>query len=145
MAVGLARWFGAFGARALLARALAAAQAHHPALSAVSVLPADPGTPPSSYVTGIAESERAHGGEPTADAVVAMVACLMDLMGRLIGEELAMTVLEQSTAGPLSPSFPVTPLASGRSGSPTPASPPNGGPASPGAASPDIPLTATET
>lgn len=145
VALGLGRWFGPIGARALLARALAAAQAHHPALASVSVVPAARGTPPSSWVTGLAESARAHGTGPAADAVVAVIACLADLMGRLIGEQLAMTVLERSAAEPVFPEPGVPRPAALGPESPTPASPTQPASASPRAAGDDGPLTATDT
>jgi hypothetical protein len=88
---GLSRWFGPFGSTALLTRALARAQAHHNALASISVSTDDP-----SALVGCAESVRTHGVAAFTDAMVGFLAALADLIGRLIGNDLATNLLEQS-------------------------------------------------
>ena len=90
---GLSRWFGTYGSRALLTRALAKAQEGHPSLAGVTVTSAQ-----SPGVVGLAESALAHGAKTTAEGIVAMLAALADLIGRLIGDDLVPYLLEQSTA-----------------------------------------------
>ncbi|MEJ7810614.1 MAG: hypothetical protein WKG32_09430 [Gemmatimonadaceae bacterium] len=82
----LARWFGPYGARALLTRALDHARAEHPALAGVRV-----GQRPVPALDGLADS--AHGG---AAAAVEVLAALVALLERLIGDELATNLVEQS-------------------------------------------------
>ena len=90
---GLSRWFGMYGSRALLMRALAKAQRDHPSLSGVSVTDAK-----SPCVVGLAESAHAHGAKSVAEGIVAVLAALADLVGRLIGDDLVVNLLEQSAA-----------------------------------------------
>lgn len=90
---GLSRLFGPYGSRALFTRALARAKVAHASLSAVMVSPA-----PSVCLTGLTESARAHGVKATAAGIIDMVAALGDLIGRLIGDDLAVKLLDQSTA-----------------------------------------------
>lgn len=91
----LAVWFGPHGARALLTRALVSAQVTHPALAAVRV-----GLAPGPDLDGLADSTRAHGAAAVAAATGDVLVALVDLLGRVIGDELAATLAEQSM-GPL--------------------------------------------
>ncbi len=87
---GRGGWFGPLGAHALVTRALAQARAEHPALARVSLA----GT--SAHLDGLDESRRAHGEDAAAAAAVDLLATLIDLLGRLIGDALATTLVEQS-------------------------------------------------
>jgi len=83
----LGRWIGAEGYRALLDRALGLARAEHPALGDFSCLGGDePGT---------IAAVRAHGAGGVTAGVVELVAALMELLGRIIGEEMAVRLVEQ--------------------------------------------------
>ena len=104
----LSRWFGAYGSRALIARALTRAKADHPQLAAMNVAPA-----PGECLTGLAESARTHGARATAEGIVGLLAALAGAIGRLIGDDLTVNVLEHGAAGP-APS--VLPLSAGPSG-----------------------------
>ena len=44
----------------------------------------------------LAESARLHGADAAADGVAAVLTVLIELLGRLIGEDIAMRLLEQS-------------------------------------------------
>jgi hypothetical protein len=88
--VGLSRWFGLYGSRALVTRALATAQKQHPSLAGVSVSD-------SHCLEGVSASARAHGSAVVAEGIVVTIAGLALLLGRLIGDGLALTLLEQST------------------------------------------------
>ena len=90
---GLGRWIGIEGYRALLDRALARAEAEHPALGTLAFLGGD------QPVTTAAE--RARGAAEVAAAMVALVAALIDSLGRIIGKEMALRLVEQiGTPGP---------------------------------------------
>lgn len=98
VADGLARWFGPYGSRALVTRALARAQAHHPALAGVRVTE---GAAPR--LTGLAEGAGAHGGRAVADGVLALLGSLSEALGLLIGDDLAASLLAQCAAAPAVP------------------------------------------
>lgn len=87
---GLSRWFGLYGTRALVARALATAQRDHPSL-------ADVGVSDSDCLAGVSASARVHGSAVVAEGIVFTIAGLVGLLGRLIGDDLAISLLEQST------------------------------------------------
>ena len=84
---GLGRWIGAGGYRALFDRALGLVQAEHPALSGVSFRGGDDPLTTAAV--------RARGAGEVAAGLVAMVAVLIELLGRIIGEELAVRLVEQ--------------------------------------------------
>ena len=84
---GLSRWVGAMGYHALIDRALLLARAEHPALGDFSCLGGDePGT---------IAAVRAHGAGGVTAGVVELVTALMELLGRIIGEEMAVRLVEQ--------------------------------------------------
>lgn len=95
VADGLTRSFGPFGSVALLARALARAQTDHPALHGVAYdsvqLP---------IIAGLEASAERHGAQAVADGTIAMVARLTDAIGRLVGDDIAAALLEQSINPP---------------------------------------------
>ena len=91
VADSLTRWFGPYGALALLTRALARAQSVQPSLAEISV-----NRSASPSLNGFADSAKAHGVQTTADGAIALLAVLTDLIGRLIGTDLALNLLEQS-------------------------------------------------
>jgi hypothetical protein len=84
---GLSRWVGAMGYHALIDRALLLARAEHPALSSLSCHGGD------EPVTTTAV--RAHSADEVATGMVALVAALVELLGRIIGEEMAVRLVEQ--------------------------------------------------
>jgi len=85
--VGLTRWVGAMGYRALIDRALLLARAEHPALGSLSCHgEAEPVT---------TAAVRAHSAAEVATGMVALVAALVELLGRIIGEEMAVRLVEQ--------------------------------------------------
>jgi hypothetical protein len=85
---GLGRWIGAMGYHALLDRALALARAEHPALRSLSC---HGGEEPM-----ITAAVRAHGAAEVATGMLALVAGLVELLGRIIGEEIAVRLVEQA-------------------------------------------------
>jgi hypothetical protein len=84
---GLGRWIGASGYTALLNRAMALAKAEHPALSDLDCLGEDG--------VATAAAVRAHGAPKVAAGLAMLVAAIVDLLGRIIGEEISMRLVEQ--------------------------------------------------
>ena len=91
LAAELSRWFGPFGYHALLTRALADARVDHPVLRGVHV-----GAPPAPELDGLADAARAHGAGAAVAGVEAVLASLIDLLGRLIGDDLAVTLIDRT-------------------------------------------------
>ena len=91
VSANLSRWFGVDGTDALFARALTRAQADHPALAAVRY-----SRQSGITLEGLTESADIHGPAAVADAVAAMLTALIELLGRLIGQDMAMRLVEQS-------------------------------------------------
>ena len=85
---GLGRWIGTMGYRTLLDRALGLARAEHPALAGLACLGGDP---PVTTAT-----QPAHSAAEVAAGMVALVAALVELLGRIIGEEMAVRLVEQT-------------------------------------------------
>lgn len=107
--LGLSRWFGPYGALALVTRAVSRARADHPVLNDVVV---SASTLP--HVTGWSDATTADATTATAEAAVAVLSSLHETLTRLIGDDLAETLLAQSD-GPTVPStteMPVSPNAS---------------------------------
>jgi hypothetical protein len=85
--VGLSRWVGAMGYHALIDRALLLARAEHPALSSLQCHGGDEPVPTNAV--------RAHSPAEVATGMVALVAALVELLGRIIGEEMAVRLVDQ--------------------------------------------------
>ena len=85
---GLGRWVGANGYRALVDRALGLARVEHPALGGLSC--------DGNDAPAIATAVRTHGAAAVAAGMVATLAALIELLGRIIGEETATRLVEQS-------------------------------------------------
>lgn len=90
----LSRWVGLDGCHALFTRALAEARTESAALDQIQLRP---GSEP--YLDGVAES-LSRGDAATAAALEAMLVHVVELLGRLIGDEMATKLIERSTAAP---------------------------------------------
>jgi hypothetical protein len=86
--VDLTRWVGAMGYRALVDRALVLARAEHPALGSLSCHGGDEPV--------ITAAVRAHSADEVAAGMVALVAALVELLGRILGEEMAARLVDQT-------------------------------------------------
>jgi hypothetical protein len=87
----LSRWVGRDGCHALFFRALAQARIDHPALGKIQLRArAEP------YIDGVAGTIIAQGDPATAQALEAMLVSLVELLGRLIGDDMAMKLIERS-------------------------------------------------
>lgn len=95
LAEALARWFGPYGYHALLTRALAEASVRHPVLAAVRVR--DPLTP---VLDGLDEALETNDPDAVLEGVTAVVAGVIALLARVIGEDMALRLVEQSMDGP---------------------------------------------
>ena len=89
----LSRWLGRDGCHALFARALAEARTDYPALEEIQLRPKS-----EPYVEGVAENIMAHGDAATAEALESMLVRLVELLGRLIGDGMAMKLIEGTLA-----------------------------------------------
>ena len=87
----LTRWIGSDGYHALINRALEQARAAHPAVANLQCQAGD--------VQGVAAAVGAHSAAEVREGVLALVALLIDLLSRLIGEEMAVRLVEQAWAG----------------------------------------------
>ncbi len=89
----LSRWVGPDGCHALFTRALADTRTEYPALAQIQLRArAEP------YIDGVAETIMAHGDPATAEALESMLVRLVELLGRLIGDDMAMKLIERSLA-----------------------------------------------
>lgn len=93
IAADLSRFIGNDGCQALLLRARSHAQAAHPALKDISII-----AHPDLSVHGVPESIQAHGAAETAAGLESTLVALIGLLGRLIGDELAMKLVERNPA-----------------------------------------------
>lgn len=53
------------------------------------------------YLEGVAENSAAHGDAATAEALESVLVHLIELLGRLIGDEMAAKLIERSIATPV--------------------------------------------
>lgn len=80
---------GVDGCNALLVRALARMEADHPAVKKVCRINGD-----NIQLDGVAASIEAYGVAAVTAAVEALVATLLDALGRLIGEDMAIRIID---------------------------------------------------
>jgi hypothetical protein len=82
------------GRDALLGRALARTESQHPPLKDIRKLNG------AIHLDGIVASVEAHGVAPVTAAIEAMLTALVDVLGRLIGDDMAMRLLDHDMPGP---------------------------------------------
>lgn len=80
---------GEDGCNALLARALARTEADHPALKNIRRL-----NEGSIHLDGVVAGIEAHGAAAVTAAIEALLATLVDVLGRLIGEDMAIRIID---------------------------------------------------
>ncbi len=88
----LSRWVGPDGCHALFTRALAEAQTEYPLLGQVQLRP---GSDP--YIGGLDEAVVAYGDAITASALESMLIDLVELLARLIGDDMTTRLIERSS------------------------------------------------
>lgn len=91
----LSRWLGPDGCHALFRRALAEALTDYPVLGQIQLRARS-----EPYLEGVAETIMAHGAAATAEALESMLVRLIELLGRLIGDDMATKLIEGSLAEP---------------------------------------------
>jgi hypothetical protein len=91
--LALGEAMGEAGCTALLARALARTEESHPVLKKMRRLDQD-----TIHLDGIAESVAAHGVADVTAATEALVAALIDILIRLIGEDMAVRLVDHDGA-----------------------------------------------
>ena len=87
----LSRWVGPDGCHALFTRGLAEARAEYPALAQIQLRARS-----QPYIDGVPETIMAHGDAATAEALESMLVHLVELLGRLIGDDMATKLIERS-------------------------------------------------
>jgi transcriptional regulator GlxA family with amidase domain len=88
---GLSGWIGMEGCHALFARARAQAQGNHPPLETLQLR-----ARAKPYMDGLAEGVAKYGEPATAAAITSMLASMIELLGRLIGSDMANNLIERS-------------------------------------------------
>jgi hypothetical protein len=83
------------GCNALLARALARTELDYPPLTDIRKL-----NNGAIDLDGVVASAEAHGIAPVVAAIEALLAALLEVLGRLIGEDMAMRLLDHDLAEP---------------------------------------------
>jgi hypothetical protein len=91
----LSRWVGLDGCHALFTRALADARTESEALDEIKLQPRS-----EPYLDGIAQSITSSGDGATAEALETMLVHVVELLGRLIGDDMATKLIELSIAAP---------------------------------------------
>jgi hypothetical protein len=81
---------GEDGCAALLARALARTEADHPVLRNIRR-----GNDGNIHLDGVVASVEAHGVAVVAAATEALLAALVDILGRLIGEDMTIRLIDR--------------------------------------------------
>jgi hypothetical protein len=80
---------GVDGCNALLVRALARTEADNPALKNLTRMNEN-----SIHLDGVVASVEAHGVAAVTEAIEALLAALIDALGRLIGEDMAIRLID---------------------------------------------------
>ena len=80
---------GEDGCTALLARALARTEGTHPALTRIRRISRS-----SIALDGVADGVETHGAVVVTAAIEALLAALMDVLGNLIGDDMAIRMIE---------------------------------------------------
>lgn len=94
VSVSLVRWVGPDGSQALFIRALGLAQAQRPALKAIP-----PPVRSALALQPLAATVDPRDTHAVMDAAAMILATLIELLGRLIGNDLAITLLQVRSPG----------------------------------------------
>jgi len=89
LSIRLGRWIGASGYQALLNRALGIARSEHACLSGLSC--------GGEEAAMVAMTARTHGAGEVAESMVSVTTGLIGLLGRIVGEEMAIHLVNQVT------------------------------------------------
>lgn len=89
---GLSLWLGENGAHALFLRALAQARSAHPATREISLQAKS-----ERRLDGVTETIQSHGAKAVALGLEAVLVAVLELLGRLLGADIATRLVEQTT------------------------------------------------
>ena len=89
---GLALWLGENGAQALFTRALAQARSAHPPVREISLHPKS-----ERRLDGVTETIQTYGASAVAGGLEAVLTGVLELLGRLLGADIATRLVEQTT------------------------------------------------
>lgn len=87
----LSRWVGPDGCHALFTRALAESLTEYPLLAQVQLRPRS-----EPYIDGVADTARSHGDAVTAEALESIIVHVIELLRRLVGDDMAIKLIERS-------------------------------------------------
>lgn len=90
---GLALWLGENAAQALFMRALAQARSAHAPVREISLQAKS-----ERRLAGVAETIQAYGATAVAAGLEALLAGVLELLGRLLGADIATRLVEQTSA-----------------------------------------------
>ena len=96
LANNLVRWVGPEGSQALFTRALVLAQAQNRALKVVP-----PPARSALFLDALASSAEPHDADLVTDGVMLILTTLVELLTRLIGDDLAAKLVAETSPGPL--------------------------------------------
>ena len=89
----LSRWVGPDGCHALFTRALSESRGQNSTLDAIQLRArSDP------YIDGIAESIMSHGDAAAAQGLETIMVRVVEILGRLVGDDMAGILIERSLA-----------------------------------------------
>ncbi len=91
MVIALSRWIGVDGCHAVFSRAKSEAEAKHTALRGLSLR-----LSALQYMEGVGASVEEYGDDATAEGIEAMLVGVSELLGRLVGADMAKNLIEQS-------------------------------------------------
>jgi hypothetical protein len=86
----LSQWIGTAGCHALFASAIARSAPHHPVLTGVRYQQLS-----APHLDRLTENAREYGSQATAEGAMAMLAMIITMLTGLIGEDIAMSLLEE--------------------------------------------------
>ena len=89
----LSRWVGRDGCHALFSRALAELRATHPLLALIHLRSGS-----ENYVEGVAPVIMQYGDAAATSALEAVLVALIELLARLIGDDMAARLIERTSA-----------------------------------------------
>ena len=89
----LALWVGFDGCHTLFSRALAEARSQYSCLQTIQFHPRS-----VPYLEGVAETVEKNGARETTEALESMLVMLIELLNRLIGENMATILIERGLA-----------------------------------------------
>jgi hypothetical protein len=90
--VALSHWVGIEGSFALFHRAMSSARLDHPALRCILL-----NARSDLLMEGVGDAVHLHGESTVVESLATLLAGVIDLLGRLIGDDMAATLVEQAT------------------------------------------------